>query len=597
MAPTTTTTTTTTKTTTNGTAAAASNATAKPLKRFELRGFERVSTLTDKGSYKVAHVMVVRGQLDELLRHIPAALVLTFNKHPRMRAKQVKGEFAVAEVQPPIVLEHLVKARLLGIRGTSKEEERLGKWQKHVEEESNLPFDRYCQYPFFLRVWVDKASNTARLILFSDKFVSDGMSGTVVLHDLLSFASALSLESPSLEKDKKELPLRDSLYNMWLDGIVGSSWTRFWVKFFASSGFKRELKTFKPLLTPRADQHNMTVPVECNPTSVLFADGASENLKKLQAACDREGVKLQSALAVAVLLGYYATQPPKTAAAQPEHEPEAATANGDAKKPAAKDAKSKSKSKKTTKPEPFKLRVETLIDMRRRVDYPVQEVQIGDYTTSYPIESFAHTGVALERVKFWDLARANKQELDALLQSYALPKPLIFADQSLNERTPLPFFEQVPIPHATTADVTLANLGSYIHARTHDFRTVDPKTKGPSTGKLVVESVTFSSTAPHLSSAASLFVSSVSALSYGFAHKLEDKVGRTLLANLVAVIESIGNVAADELLSDVVAKARTQQLEVSAKAAEHKTSTTTTTTVTKTVEHSASAGAAVATTA
>lgn len=535
-------------------------------KRFALRGYERVSTLTDHGSFKVAHVMVVRGQLDELLRHLPHALVLTFNKHPRMRAKQVRGEFALAEVHPPIVLETLAKGRLLGVRGTNVDEERLGKWQKHIEEESNMPFDRFNQYPFFLRVWVDKANNNARLILFSDKFVSDGMSGTVVLNDLLAFASSLSLGSASLVKDKLELPLRPSLYNMWLDNLFTGSLVKFWVNWFAKKSFKNEMKGFTPLIAPRRQQNDMTVPPKCNPTAVLFADGSEANLKKIQAACDREGVKIQSALAVAVLLGYYSTQPqaakPKTdeeatSVAQPQDEPEL-TPRDTKEKNTDKDATKKADGAKTGgKPEPktpFKLHMDTLIDMRRRVEYPVQEVQIGDYTTAYPLEAFAHEGVVIDEVKFWDLARANKTQLDELLNSYSLPTPLVFADKSLNASTPAKFFEDVPVPHSTTADVTLANLGSYIHQLSHDFRAVDPKTKKPTTAKLTVESLHFSCTAPHLTSAAALFVTSVKALSFSIAHKYEDLAGRALFANLVKLIESIGDIAADERLGDVVAR-------------------------------------------
>lgn len=532
-------------------------------KRFALRGYERVSTLADHGSFKVAHVMVVRGQLDELLRHLPQALVFTFNKHPRMRAKQVKGEFALAEVHPPIAIETLAKGRLLGVRGTNVDEERLGKWQKHIEEESNMPFDRFNQYPFFLRVWVDKANNNARLILFSDKFVSDGMSGTVVLNDLLAFASSLSLGSTSqLAKDKLELPLRPSLYNMWLDNLFTGSLVKFWVNWFAKASYKAEMKSFTPLIAPRRQQNDMVMPPKCNPTAVLFADGSEANLKKIQTACDREGVKIQSALAVAVLLGYYSTQPQatepkadvevtsKAVVVQPEDEPELTPR--DTTENAVKNIE------KTTKPIPktpkFKLYMDTLIDMRRRVEYPVHEVQIGDYTTSYPIETFAREGVEIVETKFWNLARANKKQLDELLNSYSLPTPLVFADKSLSANTPAKFFEDVPLPHSTTADVTLANLGSYIHALSHDFRAVDPKTKKPTTAKLTVESLHFSSTAPHVASAASLFVTSVKALSFGIAHKYDDLAGRALFANLVKLIESIGDIGADERLGDVVAR-------------------------------------------
>lgn len=534
------------------TAAVVAQAPAAPVNRkVTLRGYERLATLADQGSFKVAHVMVVKGQLDELLRYLPPALVHTFNKHPRMRATQVKGVFAAAEIQPQIQLQGIVTHRLLGIRGTSNEEERLGKWQKHIEEESNQPFDRFHQFPFFLRVWVNKENNTARFILFSDKFMSDGISGNVVFNDLLEFASTLSLAGGAA-LDKKllqELPLRPSLYHSWLDHMYSASWLKFCAKWFSRSHFRSEMKTFTPLVTPRADQNDMAVPPKCNATSVLFADGSEENFKKMWSKCDKEGVKLSNALAVAVLLGYYATQP------QPQQEVEKDQQPEDEQEPdqeAAKVAK-KQKHAKKEKSKPFKVHIDTLIDMRRRVEYPAPEVQIGDYMTAYPLESLAHEGVQLDAVKFWDLARANKDELAAILDSYSLPMPMIFTDKSFNSQTDAKFFDGIPLPHSSTADVTLANIGSYAHKTSHAFRTIDAKTRQPSTGLLTVESVHYSCTSPHLSSTASLYVTSVKSLSFGLAHKYDAKTGKGLLENLVKLIERIGDIGEHDLLRDVVA--------------------------------------------
>ncbi|KAF1329516.1 hypothetical protein FI667_g5895, partial [Globisporangium splendens] len=531
------------------TTASSVSATPPPAKLVTLRGYERLATLADHGSFKMVHVMVVRGQLDELLRHLPMALVHTFNKHPRMRATQVQGSFAYAHIQPQIQLQGIVTHRLLGIRGTSNEEERLGKWQKHIEEESNQPFNRFVQFPFFLRVWVNKENNTARFILFSDKFMSDGISGNVVFNDLLEFASQLSLANgkPLEKKHLSELPLRPSLYHAWLDHQYSAGWLKFCAKWFSKSHFKADMKTFTPKVTPRTDQNDMTMPPKCNATSVLFADGTEENFKKIWAKCDKEGVKLSHALAVAVLLGYYAMQPQAVASEaekeqQPEDEPEAA-----------KVAASKKADTKKEKPAPFKVRMDTLIDMRRRVEYPAPETQIGDYMTSYPFESFVRAGVQLDSVKFWDLARANKDELAAILDSYSLPMPMIFTDKGFTSKTDAKFFSEIPLRHSSTADVTLSNIGSYAHKTSHLFRTVDAKTKAPTTGTLTVESVHYSCTSPHMSSTASLYVTSVKSLSFGLAHKYDAKTGKSLLDTLVKLIERIGDIGESELLSDVVA--------------------------------------------
>lgn len=54
--------------------------------RVHLRGYERLATLVDEGSSKIVHAMALHANADAtavFLRHLPQALGLTFNRHPR----------------------------------------------------------------------------------------------------------------------------------------------------------------------------------------------------------------------------------------------------------------------------------------------------------------------------------------------------------------------------------------------------------------------------------------------------------------------------------------------------------------------------------
>ncbi|KAE9043537.1 hypothetical protein PR003_g6022 [Phytophthora rubi] len=159
--------------------------------QVELRGFERAVTMAAGTSMKIVHSMLVAGDVDTLVQFLPEALTRTFNMHPRMRALQVKGEDFLAEIQAPLTVDDISSKNLLRTRRFSQPESTVGAfsdWQKYAEEECNIAIDRYTQYPFFLVVWVDDdCTDQARLMLFSDHYMSDGYSGMVVLNSIFEF--------------------------------------------------------------------------------------------------------------------------------------------------------------------------------------------------------------------------------------------------------------------------------------------------------------------------------------------------------------------------------------------------------------------------
>lgn len=55
-------------------------------------------TLSDDAYAMVSHVLLVRGQTQQLLQHLQMALIKTFNRHPRMPFKLLKDEFSMDQI-------------------------------------------------------------------------------------------------------------------------------------------------------------------------------------------------------------------------------------------------------------------------------------------------------------------------------------------------------------------------------------------------------------------------------------------------------------------------------------------------------------------
>ncbi|GMF41249.1 unnamed protein product [Phytophthora lilii] len=140
--------------------------------------------------------------------------------HPRMRALQVKDEDFTAKVQAPVTIDDIASMDLLRIRLFSSSKDSnfsFEKSQRYAEDECNIGFDRYSQFPYFMTMWVDEREEQARLMLFSDHYMSDGYSGMVVLNCVLEQVAFLAKHDSELEINQvQEFPLRPSLYDMWL---------------------------------------------------------------------------------------------------------------------------------------------------------------------------------------------------------------------------------------------------------------------------------------------------------------------------------------------------------------------------------------------
>ncbi|GAB9476572.1 Abc transporter b family member 25 [Globisporangium polare] len=362
--------------------------------------------------------------------------------------------------------------------------------------------------------------------------MSDGISGMVIHNDLLTIASELSRneqqENPDakqLVQNQKQLPLRPSLNDLWMrPKPIKSFLSKLAIKLFGKMIFADEIKAFNSLIPVRADQKDLGVPVKTNTSSAYFGLGSAENLKKTLGRCKREGVTLFCACAAAVIASYYLP-----------------CGDDDA-------------DEKRNNGSPFKVTVDFPFNMRRRVETPAQEVQVGCYSATNSLESFGKEGVAMDAVRFWDLARKTRRELDELLQSMLLPLPYLFLDDHLTAKTKPAFFKGFEVPQSITADIDISNTGKYAYETKHAFQT-----EGDKLEELVIDCVHVSNSNPHIGSALGIFIASTDKLSYGFMHKYEHARGKQLCDAMVASIEHIGRVETHETMLDVAHAVQQQQ--------------------------------------
>ncbi|RLN51980.1 hypothetical protein BBP00_00009774 [Phytophthora kernoviae] len=236
--------------------------------------------------------------------------------HPRMRALQIKGEDFMAEIQAPLTLQTILNNDLLRIRKffktdtTNTTNSFFNDWEKYAEDECNVGFDRYTQFPFFLTVWTDEKAEQARLMLFSDHYMSDEYSGMVVLNCILERTVILANQEIDVKQtgeiSLEAFPLRPSVYQMWLSKVA---WAKPLMKgvisLLGKTIYRSEMQKFSPVLPARADQHDFTVPPVANPTTASFAQGDPVCMRKALARCKEEGVTFAGALVSAIVLAFY----------------------------------------------------------------------------------------------------------------------------------------------------------------------------------------------------------------------------------------------------------------------------------------------------
>ncbi|CAI5738168.1 unnamed protein product [Peronospora destructor] len=530
--------------------------------RVSLRGVERMVSATKGVSIKIAHSMLVRCDTMTLLRFLPTAVLNTFNMHPRMRALQLQDQTFSAEIQAPLTSDNLTN--LLRVRMLSPADYGDGtptSWQAFVEKECSVGFDRHSQLPFYLSVWVAKRKGTARLMLFSDQYMSDGFSGAVVLNCILEQVSMLARQTTAEHQTPsilpvKEFPLRPSLYRMWLKKLT---WAKPLLKgtnaLFGRRMFRGNVHRFTSLLPARKDQKDFAVPPATNSTSALFAEGEGKCMREALAQCRKEGVALNGVVVVAMLLAFYRMRGCK---------------------------------EQRGRFNPFRITLDIDCNMRQHVQSPADEDQVGLFTATTNLDWLAIEGVDMLTTRFWDLAGRATREIDANLKNtMAMALPTITADQKLNARMEASFLRNISVPCSITSDVGVAEVIQYpfekLHSLTPSSDTESRRsvlsykkdcqsvvtsdrvgsltrswylesTSSTPNNVLSIESLHVFKALPHLAPSVTIFLSSVTTFAYSMAHKVESDVGTNLFTALVLICESLGGVGSDENLMDVLAR-------------------------------------------
>lgn len=177
---------------------------AKP---FPLHGYERFYAMDRGTSARLAHILTVRGDTPTLLEHLPLAVMNTFNLHPKMRAVLLPGVSPQkAMICPPLIDASELEA-VYSVRDCARDKRRSSTggdghanagdsrdstgsdssdWMAFVESECEKSIDREKDFPYSFCVLMDSDTpQLARIVLFSDHYMSDAVSGTLVLETLL----------------------------------------------------------------------------------------------------------------------------------------------------------------------------------------------------------------------------------------------------------------------------------------------------------------------------------------------------------------------------------------------------------------------------
>lgn len=474
-------------------------------KRVALRSFERLMTLSDDAYVMVAHVLLVKGQTQHLIRHLPAALMKTFNRHPRMRIKLLKDEFSTGRIQPLLSLDDIEVERVLYVTQTNADGLSNSAYQSFLQKMAHTPYDRYNEFPYKLHVWVDDINEQARLILLSDHYVSDGSSGNTILNDVLTFAAELSRD-PATSLAVTEMPLHPSLFETMLDEHPNESPQFINLVTTNVRSVLQSAPMFTHVIAPNAAQEDFRMPEPPkNPSTLLFAEGSKTNLDKIVAKCREEKTTFFGALAASIFLSYIVTSD-------------------------------------SVDDEAFKLTAFMNFNMRERLLKPIDPQSVGCIIT---LNDMNAPTLNVPGQRFWDLARMLKTQSNHAHDVFAATAiPMILLDQYFNRQSDPKLYEDFPTKCSSLADVDISSVGRYPYKTSHAF----------ATGDLTLESLQYTGRVPFLGAAAFFYATSLHQVGYSIGHHYDQATGKKLFDTAVAVMEQSWSIHSDETLVDAINK-------------------------------------------
>lgn len=482
---------------------------------FPLYGYERFFAMDPNTSAKLAHVMIVRGDISTLITHFPAAVLATFNKHPKMRASILPGSMPQkAMVYPP--LSDVVELEKMVTITEREGEEQATEWTSFVQTECERRLDREHDLPYYFHVFVDsKTKQFARVMLFADHYMSDLRSGTIILNDVLQHAVAAATATT---KSDVSLPLRPSLYecmhwvNPWLSVLreAVSKWVIEPVFNFDQDGFEPLL----PVDASTQQDFRGGELVPKNPSLALFSQGTPANMLLALARCEEEGVSLQGAMIAAATLAFGL-----------------AKGHGKLNEPTAAQEED---------PSALHLKMDISLDMRQRLkETTFPEDVVGLYTTSGNLVFTSSEGVHVTTTKFWDIARKAELECHCLLDSHETKLQSMYANESLHAGTLNE--SNLRVVKSILSDTTVTNLDTYPYAQHLQLGSSEANA-------IEIENLHVYNSLPSLSSASMLFLTAVKGFNYSMMHKLEEESASELFHWYVQCMENIGTFSQHDTL-------------------------------------------------
>lgn len=501
---------------------------------FPLYGYERFFAMDPNTSAKLAHVATLRGDIPRLLQQLPAAVLRTFNRHPKMRAvilpgsspqkvmicapladvSELKNLFKVHECSPDEE-ERAEQERIDAVIERSSDSPSepslapLLRWMEFVQSECEKPMDREKDFPFYLCIRVDQSTQTfARLVLFADHYMSDPTSGAIILREILDTAVSLCSSVPV---ETPELPLRESLYeathyvNPWMN-VLHEAVSKYVMQpliNFDTSAFIPAL----PIQTATQRDFAGEPPAPHNPSYALFAQGSEANMRNAMARCREEHVSLQGALVAATTMAFGLT---------------------------------KHNASLSHCTDPLQLRMDVIGDRRKDValkalsgSSQTVEEPVGLYSSPGNLVFTSSEGVHPHEMTFWDVARKADHEWECVLLGHELKMQSVFANETLNAENRTD--SGLHVANGMLSDVAVSFLDCS-DAASSPF----PSELNLGGNTVTVEDLHVYNSQPSLSSTCKLFLASTSHFNYGLMHKLEPDVAQRLFGWLVRCTERIG---------------------------------------------------------
>jgi hypothetical protein len=464
---------------------------------IKLEGYERAFAYSSHGNVKIAHCMLVEGPVQLVVDRAHSALVHVMNQYPRMRALKLRSKQQLAAVQPPVSLQttaHLIK--VLSSRSDDF-------WQTYAQDVCNTNTDRYTELPYSLHlIKTDGVADRMRLLLFSDHYMSDGMSGLIVLDGILEFI-ANPQPGPVAEQ-----PLLPSIYSQMLPKTGVSRYFEQAVikllKPLASKAFS--LRKMETHFTPHPTLNSTKMP-ENAPSFALFATGQPEATEKSLKRCKEEKVTLHGPIVTAIGLAIAITK----------------------------------RGAKATEIDTFKFAIDCDYNMRDRVRPPRAKTAVGLNIAMSGLMSLREKGMSMT-ARFWDQSRAAKAETDQFIKMSAAQ---CFEMRFVNEA-----YKFMETGNMNLSDVNLSNIGRYPFPLVHSIAGRESATDGDD--KLTVRNLHFYNSAIHVCTATVIYLCAVdNCINYGMFHRIDGGEAKQFFQLVVKIIENIGEIGPEESLREV----------------------------------------------